>query len=114
MVDYKRLIDGFRHCRHVGDCKECLLAYECHTGTLYEEAADAIERLLNERDAAVKCAQRFSYCNERKCRWCRFGALDEDKEWDCNHPRRDEPTKGNPFAYPCRLFEYVYREENAK
>ena len=81
---------------------------------LIDETVVESEQFKQERDAAVKCAQRFSYCNERKCRWCRFGFLDEDKEWDCDHPLKDTPCKGNPFAYPCRRFEYVYREENAK
>lgn len=105
-------------CCTEGECHKCYYEKECEgrkmAETLLPDVLDFIVELKKERDAAVKCAQRFSYCNERKCRWCRFGFLDKDKEWDCAHPLKDAPCKGNPFAYPCRRFEYVYREGTEK
>lgn len=45
----------------------CGVVYGCHSG-LYEAAADAIERLVKERDAAVADLKELSYCSN--CELC--------------------------------------------
>lgn len=112
MCEHRNLETGF--CRLVNEAPEIEVVPKDFFERFADLQAKEIVRLSLELSAAVKCAQRFSFFNERKCRWCRFGFLDEEKEWDCAHPLKDAPCKGNPFAYPCRRFEYVYREENAK
>ena len=104
------------------ECHKCYYERECEgrkmAETLLPDVLDFVvelkkerDRAIAERDAAIKCAQRFSYDNTKKCRWCKFAKYSESaKKWiPCAHPG---PLF--PFYPHCTRFEYVYREENAK
>lgn len=91
-------------------CEECnseVVPKDFHDRCM-ELEIKANHQLARELKAAIKVLQRFSYCNENKCRWCKFAKYSEsDKRWiPCAHPR-----SLFPYYQHCTRFEYEYRAE---
>lgn len=88
MTDYTELI---KNLKYLSDTVRYPFVKKLHAGILMKEAADAIERLQKERDAAVKDLQEADNCNyckyreragmEEPCCWCDVDEGEDKWEW---------------------------------
>ena len=92
MNDYKELIYALKSCQHIAsNCIDCPLSNtkyynyktkECEVH-LHNVAADVIEQLVKERDAAVADlkSELASECGLNPCRYCKY----QEDDYQCPH-----------------------------
>ena len=71
MIDYKPIADAMRHCKYKttkAECKACAIHRICknYKGFIEDYAADVIEHLQKERDAAVADLKEVKSCETCK------------------------------------------------
>lgn len=77
MFDYKPIADAMRHCKYKttkAECKACAIHGICkkYKGFLEDYAADVIEQLQKERDAAIADLETIAKHLNKPCYWCAY------------------------------------------
>lgn len=85
MIDYKPIADAMRHCKYKttkAECKACAIHGICknYKGFIEDYAADVIEHLQKELEAAVADLTKIAKKANSPCHWC-ANAFRDDPTW---------------------------------